>query len=181
MLINCPKCGKPISDKAKFCPHCNEIFQEVIERENNPPKDYSKLPEREREQLLNDFIKENPKQAETMIKVKKSTQKNNTFAPMAICVLGLMVFTCTISFMGKIDKLWEKVFLVLGGVWAIGSLIFLSVLIAKQKKLKDGRGKLLKEYLVFEKWLKEQRHVENFKLDFFDDNMKKEYERIKEN
>ncbi len=35
MIINCPECGKEISDKAKFCPNCGYPISEDIARNEN--------------------------------------------------------------------------------------------------------------------------------------------------
>lgn len=41
-LINCPECGKEISDKAKTCPHCGYPLEEYVSKtkESKNEKDY---------------------------------------------------------------------------------------------------------------------------------------------
>jgi len=36
MLINCPECGKKISDKTTKCTHCGYPLKNEKDKENNP-------------------------------------------------------------------------------------------------------------------------------------------------
>ena len=64
MLIECPKCGKPVSDKAKKCLHCGVVINKTQDAEKNScannKTEYYELDKEDRKRLLLEFGKEEP-------------------------------------------------------------------------------------------------------------------------
>ncbi len=61
MLINCPNCGKPISDKADACIHCGYVLQKEPEvKEEIKVRNFTELSKAGQAQVMADFAKEMP-------------------------------------------------------------------------------------------------------------------------
>ena len=118
MLISCPNCGKPVSDKAEQCQHCKFVLgtptikpQETIapkvENKDQAPikvhktvsqekKDFYSLDKDERDELLLKFGVEKPLQAKVIVAEKRNLFSKLIVGGIAILlsIIGLiMLFT----------------------------------------------------------------------------------------
>lgn len=177
MLINCPKCGKPISDKAKICPHCNEEFHDVIKKESVQLRDYVNLSDLERKQLLEKFKKAEPKQAEGLARQEKTRKKSmyllgfimvlSFIMAIALFIVCLIVWETSFSFCFTV---FLVVFIVPPSVFII-SIIF---------KVQGNWYEELVSWKYHEEWLK-KNNIVNFMLTFKNKEMENVYSQLKIN
>ncbi|MBE7085210.1 MAG: zinc ribbon domain-containing protein [Clostridiales bacterium] len=83
MLIQCPHCGKNLSDKVKQCIHCGAM---IAENEQTNPKnatiDYFSLSEEKQNALHEEFLAEFPEH-------KKTLRTHKTSIIISLCLYGL--------------------------------------------------------------------------------------------
>ena len=148
MLYACPNCGKPISDSALMCPHCKKSFAS-----KEDCKDYSKLSQCEKDNLLQEFMKEKPSfkaDKENLSKGNRSVKILGTlfmilvFVTIAVVSLNLYKI---ISF-GVVESIF--IYLGLSAIicWIILKLYFVN---SNQKTLQQ---KMIQYEIDFRDWLK---------------------------
>ena len=84
MLINCPNCGRPVSDTAKECPHCKSFLEK-----KPTEQDYHTLPLEKQWQLENEFAKETSSKCPSKLK-EEFSQFKKKFSTNGI--IALLVF-----------------------------------------------------------------------------------------
>lgn len=172
MLINCPNCGKPVSDQAKACMHCNyslSVVTEAVDTKNTEEKviskerkEYNELEKSKRKEMFMRFGLEEPLQYKTICSNKNLN--NAQFILVMIAALVSIVGIGILIIIGK-DRLDVPNpgvidFLIAFGTIALGLLLFGvdTILNIKEKSTKQ---KFIIASQRFEKWLN-KRNVEGF-------------------
>ncbi len=125
--MKCPKCGKEISDQARFCPDCGCLIKnDSVKKEDSTP------------QRLSDFINEQNAlygNRNTTPARQKSTEKPSTLSILALIfsILGCLVITSIVGLILSIIDLTKKdgrskvlsiIALVLSCIWIVFVLMF---------------------------------------------------------
>lgn len=165
MLISCPKCGKPVSDKAEKCLNCGYFFngqvseqeKESIKTDNHKKKKYSELSINEQDELFSQFANDDPIQHKVL-----SSEINR--AKIMLVVWGILfgVWVIDILFYILLKIVIDNVILaILFGVFLAISLIitgFVAVLKLIDKFTRQGT---IIAYKSYEDWLN-KRNIEGF-------------------
>jgi len=73
MLINCPNCGKPVSDTSQKCMHCgyamknDDSMRPSANSITQEKTDYFELSKQEQQSLFADFKQKNPAQSKVLL------------------------------------------------------------------------------------------------------------------
>lgn len=155
MLIQCPNCGKPISDKAPECIHCkhrlNDNTSQLTPDESSKKEyqaliDYDSLTFKQKKRIKEEFAKEMPEKANIL-------KKGTTQAILTACSLILGIVTVIIRVLSGNPIWWifNILFLILG--------IAFTLAYAKTAKMAPDAGD------CFIAWAKE-RNIVNVDLIF---------------
>ena len=161
MLINCPKCGKPISEYADICMHCKSHLKEEtmqsVDNRNKQMKNYLDLSEEEKKELYKQFEKENP----TLKGERDSLIKNNKVSNIALIIFlisGILpsIYSILTTFSSSLPKLSLFIRIVFG-IIAVVSLV---ISIISHISIKSNFKKLAEK--DFDEWLEERNYVIDF-------------------
>lgn len=159
-LIQCPHCGKSVSDTAEKCIHCGEnLRQSVEEKPANSQKDYVSLNFTERKALKDEFYKLNPKYPDFEYTGLSSKKKQR------ICyILGIVFYAIAvaIAYFTNFEEPWQAVAVIVLFVAGLICDTFWYVFLfgyGKEKK------KSLREAKKYQKWLKEVKNI-NYEITF---------------
>ena len=164
MLIQCPKCGKPVSDQAKECIHCRyplgvptpktELAQE---KSTQPLIDYAILSAGEKKELVNRFGIEYP-EAAAVIKKGKFLYKGVAVFVIVTILLTLCLMAICIPFSeGNEAFMQYETTAIIFSVLTLAVVILLlitAIVFAVLQML--NRSKEAEAYPVFAKWASER-------------------------
>ncbi len=84
-LIECPQCGKQVSDTAELCVHCGAVLKEPP-----APKNYAELPAAEKEALDLEFEREHPACSVRRAEKKKWRLTSLFFVALCLIMVGII-------------------------------------------------------------------------------------------
>ncbi len=155
MLINCPNCGKQISDKAKECIHCKyalnteaPIYNEGVEDDSASGRDYKKMSKEERKLLLCEFGTEDVKSYSI---IKSYSLKMKIFSILLYPFAIVAIIFAILGFMNVIDYIIGYIVCITGVL-----LVFVDALFRKKYTHKKDVA-----YENYAKWLN-NKGVSNF-------------------
>ncbi len=159
-LINCPKCGKQISDTTNKCIHCGYDLAESKDKQSEY-KQYYKLSAAEQKALRAEFYKTDPAYAECDKQTEKMAKKSNitsvlrlVFGGITLLILVITQICSTLS--GKKFEnnvlLWVAIIIVTVGL-LIAFIAFVLNIVFRLKFKKLRHNQLIIEKR-FQKWLK---------------------------
>ncbi len=178
MLIYCTNCGKPISDQAKVCPHCNFVFADVVEKQNRQTVDYMTLPQDQKDRLVEEFSKDYPMHGMNIAGQANSKKKDKVFSIIGLVLGSLMVAVIFFMF-SDMDNLkgseppmlfWVVMILFVG-------FMVMFIITMVQRKKGGGNYESLKSHKYFELWLK-KRGYDNYQVNLTSENKKYMYKNI---
>ncbi len=181
MLINCPNCGKSVSDKAKECLHCGFCLNEQSElkgkEENNvsvKKKNYFELDYNEQQELLLQFSSEEPVHHKVISSDTKRAKMQLILGGVAILLTIIGIIVLLTVGKNRLDVVDPQVgdFIVAFGVLAIAFIMWavFAVLIIIEKM---GRQKSIIAYKHYELWLN-KRNIEGFADELMDSSIERE-------
>lgn len=178
MLIYCTNCGKPISDQAKVCPHCNFVFADVVEKQSRQTVDYMTLPQDKKDGLLEEFSKDYPMHGMNVSSLTGSKKKSKVFMYASLPLLLVAVVLMMIPLVSNDKPLGNDPppIIILALILAVAGLALSIVAIILQKK-GGGNYQSLKSYKYFELWL-DKRGYDNLQFSFENENLKYMYKNI---
>lgn len=121
MLINCPECGKEVSDKAKICPNCGFSISDYIK-----DKLKSQLEQEEdkiKEKIIKDLV-ENISLPEEPQKPKELEKPNTLFNTLFDISIGLLMVGA-FCFLGYFSDGTEEIMVVSGICLTVGLFLLL--------------------------------------------------------
>jgi hypothetical protein len=150
-IINCPHCGKPITDKAKTCIHCGKPIVEDIPEPRNI--NYAELSDKRRKELSDEFSSECPEYGGVYKKLLIMSKLPFIACIIAVALLAVMVYLEYLN--GNSDgsdgisnntAFWISMFVLLGIILVF--IIVLSVIFKKYKKKVVYYNKYLQWWLL---------------------------------
>ena len=152
-LVNCPNCGKPVSDSAEACPHCGFEFKaERIKKEVE--REYGRLPVEKQKQLRDEYDRIYPTYKKSAVKRKKLS------VFVLVGFLITFVLMVIIALLGLHEGL--EIYLILTTVVAVIIFLptlFISVFLVLYTRLPSGMKKRLSDLKKFQSWLLKEKQL----------------------
>ena len=168
MLINCPNCNKPVSDKAEKCIHCGaKVMKEEIKSQSYEKKiDFMTLSKEQVNQYLDQFKREEPEKSRAYTNNMVKTKCMNL---IQIIGLGVMFVVLLLAFICKVTMLYYVAIAV--AVVALVSTIAITVAVNQNRTAEFTSLK------YFEIWLN-KKGVYNVHITFGKAEHQAQYDKI---
>ncbi len=165
-LINCPHCGKQVSDTQEKCIHCGGELKESLDKQIDY-KQYYTLPAAEQKALRAEFYKTDPTYAERDKAAAAMLKKVNVTSILrvvigSITILFMIIARICSATMGKKFQdnsalLYTFVIIIVVGFIAL--MIAFALNLVFRSKFKKCRHNQLIIEKRYQKWLKEQKAI----------------------
>lgn len=159
MLINCPNCGKPVSDTISECPHCKVALEK-----KEGKRYYNDLSYEEKLKLEKEYAEEHS--CKTLTELKNSFAINHKigFTSLIIAWLSIIYIVINIFMKDRGINIFSNSPIV-GTIFTFGSFglcilcVILSAVFAKRKNNINKQYEL--HFAEYKKWLKEKQIYQN--------------------